>query len=127
MSKRKPYGGLPSRQVREIRAYLEYLSDARELLDEANASAPEEQAAYMAWRNVVVGFDASALDNLARAGFELKERRRTVTALKAGLEVLRRKRTPQKVLHTGPERSFALIGITPDPTRTTKRVRVAGT
>jgi hypothetical protein len=99
MPKKQRYGGLSPRHVRLIRSYLRQLSDIERGTD-----------TYMAWTWLVI--DPASLDHVPQA--EAGINKSTINALKAGLEVLKRKRIG-RIWDWNPSKSFAALGITASP------------
>ena len=118
--KKQLYGGLPPRHVRRIKEYLNYFPEARYLLSKHDIVHPEyglmrmhaaeEQAAIMAWVHLIVGSKHWAAEKLVVAGFD----KYTITALEAGLKVLKRKRVAERLIWACAEAAFEKIGITAD-------------
>jgi hypothetical protein len=98
MPKKKPYGGLTRHQVRLIRQYLRTLY--------GDVPQATSTAALFAWTWLVMDCDGLASMNADAAGLVSG----TVKALRAGLEVLKRKRVG-RIHDSSPSQSFAAIGI----------------
>jgi hypothetical protein len=98
MRKKQHFGGLSPRHVRLIRDYLRHTAcDTAEAWD-----------AYNTW--LLLDCEPVAIEKAKAAGLG----RRHVNALKAGIEVLRRKRLGL-LRDWNPKQSFAAIGITTPP------------
>ena len=104
MPKKQRYGGLLPRHVRLIRSYLRQLSDIE--------SGTDTWKAYTAWTWLVI--DPASLDHVPQA--EAGINKSTINALKAGLEVLKRKRIG-RIWDWNPHKSFAALGITATASR----------
>jgi hypothetical protein len=96
MRKKQSYGGLSPRHVRLIRDYLQTDYNTATAWDARNV-----------WVWLLLNCEPSALERAKTAGLG----RRHVNALKAGLEVLKRKRLG-RLCDWNPKQSFAAIGIT---------------
>jgi hypothetical protein len=96
MRKKQRYGGLSSRHVRLIKDYLDELDNSSDL-----------HAVLNIWIWLLLDSAPAAVEKAKAIGLG----RRTVNALKAGIEVLKRKRAG-RLCDWNPNQSFAAIGIT---------------
>jgi hypothetical protein len=95
MRKKQRYGGLSPRHVRLIRDYLQTAYNTATAWDARNV-----------WVWLLLNSEPSALERAKAAGLG----KRHVNALKAGIEVLKRKRLG-RLCDWNPKQSFAAIGI----------------
>jgi hypothetical protein len=103
MRKKQRYGGLSPHYVRLIRKYLKTLYAP-------NAPQATMTATLFAWIDIVMGADPMAASRLQTRGLASG----TVKALRACLEVMKRKRVG-RIWDWSPQQSFAALEITEAP------------